>query len=104
MLDINIYYIDTSAVLHPMVKIKSDLLNNNRNFQVETVDDSNAENAGYTGLSGVVIEQLDYSIPQLIAIVKAAHTQAFGGATNKGFKCVAGDESVQNVLVNTKTT
>jgi len=103
-MDVKVYYMNTSNVPALMVVAKTDLLFGNNNFQVETVDDSAAETAGYTGLSGVIIEQLDYNFQQMVSIVQAAHTQAFAGATNHGFKLTIEDEHNQQTLLNTKTT
>lgn len=103
-MDIKIYYIDTAAVLHPMVILKTDLIFGNQRFQVETIDDSLAQTANYTGLIGIIFKKITYSFQDFINIINAAHTQAFAGATNRGFKLTVESEMNQATIINTKTT
>jgi len=103
-MDIKVYYLNSSNIASLMVWAKTDLLYGNNNLQVEDIDETGAYNAGYTGLCGVVIKLLDYTLLELSNIVQAAHTQAFGNATNVGFKLTAEDENNQIVILNTKTT
>lgn len=104
-MDILIYFVNSSSVLTTMVKMKTDLLPNNKNFQVETIDDSAAVNAGYTGLVGVVFKKINYKLSDIMTVVQAAATQAFGNVTTTGFKLTTLDQStgIETTLLNTKT-